>query len=190
MMESTVPEYTETGSIRERTGSILPKVAPSNVYRTRDGSILIAANQDSVWRRMAGAMQRPHLADDPRFASHHARGEHQQALDQLIEEWSLQFATDPLLALLHEAGVPAGRIYRAPEMLDDPHFEAREALIKVDHPEFSSLWMQNVFPKLSASPGAIAWPGPRLGQHNEEVFGGLLGLGRNEREELAADGVI
>lgn len=190
MMESTVPEYTEAGFIRERTGSILPKVAPSNVYTTKDGEILIAANQDSVWKRMAEAMGRPELGSDPRYASHHARGEHQVEMDEMINAWSKDWTSAELLDHLEANGVPAGKIYKAPDMLADPHFKAREALVKVAHPEFKNLWMQNVFPRLSETPGEVAWAGPTLGQHNEDVYGGVLGMSRSKMEELKADGVI
>jgi crotonobetainyl-CoA:carnitine CoA-transferase CaiB-like acyl-CoA transferase len=190
MMESTVAEYTEAGVIRERTGSILPGIAPSNVYRTQDGQILIGGNQDSVWKRLAETMGRPELAADRRYATHAARGEHQAELDALIENWTSCFMSAPLLHLLHSNGVPAGKIYRAPDMLEDEHFQARQALVKVPHPAFDNLWMANVFPKLSATPGAVQWPGPALGAHNEEIFGGVLGYGRTELAELAAEGVI
>lgn len=190
MMESTVPEYTEAGFIRERTGSILPKVAPSNVYPTRDGEILIGANQDSVWKRMAEAMGRPELGDDPRYATHIARGEHQKELDDLINAWTVQFTSEELLALMNEKGVPAGKIFKAPDMLADPHYAAREALVRVPHPEFTNLVMQNVFPKLSATPGKVNWPGPTIGQHNEEVFGGLLGFDSATMASLRDEGVI
>ncbi|MBK8065999.1 MAG: CoA transferase [Betaproteobacteria bacterium] len=190
MMESTVPEYTEAGVIRERTGSILPKIAPSNVYRTADGQILIGANQDSVWRRLAECMGRPELGSDPRFADHVARGENQAEIDALIEAWTVTLPTAQVLEKMHAGGVPAGQIYRAPEMIADPQFAAREALVKVAHPVFQNLWMQNVAPKLSGTPGEVAWPGPELGQHNEEIYGGLLGLGAAERAALQAEGVI
>lgn len=190
MMESTVPEFTEAGIIRERTGSILPKIAPSNVYRTLDAQIVIGANQDSVWKRMAETMGRPDLATDPRFADHVARGEHQAEIDALIEAWTSGFSSQAVLELLHANGIPAGKIYRAPDMLEDPHFAAREALVRVAHPQFANLWMANVFPKLSATPGDVRSPGPALGQHNEEVYGELLGFGREELDALKADGTI
>lgn len=190
VMESTVPEYTEAGFIRERTGSILPKIAPSNVYPCTDGEILIGANQDSVWTRLADAMGRPELAGDPRFADHVARGEHQAELDELISDWTRGFAAAELLAFLDARGVPAGKIYRADDMLQDPQFKAREALVKVPHPEFSNLVMQSVFPKLSDTPGEIAWPGPTIGAHNEEIYGELLGMGRAEMAALREEGVI
>ena len=190
MLESTVPEYTEGGFIRERTGSFLPKIAPSNVYATLDGQILIGANQDSVWRRLAEVMGRPELAADPKYATHGARGENQAELDALIDAWTRGFTAQQVLQMLHAGGVPAGKIYRAPDMLEDEHFKAREALVHVAHPEFRNLWMANVFPKLSTTPGEVGWPGPALGAHNEEIFGGLLGLGRAEMDELRGAKVI
>ena len=190
MMESTVPEYTEAGVIRERTGSILPKIAPSNVYRTLDGQIVIGANQDSVWKRMAQTMGRPELANDPRYATHFERGEHQAELDALIDAWTSGFDSAQVLGLLHASGVPAGKIYRAPDMLEDEHFKAREALIKVPHPTFANLWMANVFPKLSATPGEVRWAGPAVGEHNEEIYGAVLGYDSAAMAGLAAEGVI
>jgi crotonobetainyl-CoA:carnitine CoA-transferase CaiB-like acyl-CoA transferase len=190
MMESTVPEYTEAGFVRERTGSILPKVAPSNVYPTKDGEILIGANQDSVWRRMAEAMGRPELADDPRYASHHARGEHQAELDALINAWTRTYESETLLDHLDKSGVPAGKIYKAPDMLADPQFKSRDALIKVDHPFFKNLWMQNAFPKLSDTPGEVKWSAPEIGQHNAEIYGELLGMSSAQQAELKSAGVI
>ena len=191
MMESTVPEYTVGGTIRERTGAILPGVAPSNVYPTKDGEILIGANQDSVWRRMAEAMGRPELAEDPRFADHVSRGQNEEELDALISGWTRGFESASLLTLLDESGVPAGKIYTAPDMLEDPQFQARGALERIEHPEFDDLVMQAPAPKLSETPGAIRWPGPpELGQHNEEVYGGLLGMGAGERAGLADRGII
>jgi len=190
MMESTIPEYTEAGFTRERTGAILPKVAPSNVYSTADGQILIAANQDSVWKRMAEAMGEPQLGSDLRFATHHARGENQQELDDMIEAWTRPWSSADLLAHLEKHGVPAGKIYKAPDMLEDPHFKAREAIIKVQHATFQNLRMQNVFPKLSETPGEVAWAGPELGQHNEEIYGGILGMSTQKMCMLHDEGVI
>jgi crotonobetainyl-CoA:carnitine CoA-transferase CaiB-like acyl-CoA transferase len=190
MMESTVPEYTEAGFIRERTGSVLPKIAPSNVYPTKDGEILIGANQDSVWRRMAEAMGKTELADDPRYATHLARGEHQTELDDLISAWTRGFSSKILLAHLEECGVPAGKIYTAPDMLEDAQFKARDSLIKVDHAFYKNLWMQNAFPKLSDTPGEVKWAAPEIGAHNEEIYGELLGMGSSVQSDLKSAGVI
>lgn len=191
MMESLITEYDAVGYIRERQGSILPNVAPSNVYPTKDDKLhLIAANQDTVFRRLATAMGRPELADDPRYSSHTARGQRQQELDDLIAEWTRTLTQEQLIALMDEHGIPAGGIYRAPEMLEDPHFKARQAIIEVMHPELGSLKMQNISPKLSLTPGQVRAVGPDLGQHNDEVYRGLLGYDDSRMEALRAQGII
>ena len=191
VMESLLTEYHVAGFIRERTGSIIPNIAPANIYPTRDGRLhLISGNQDTVWRRMAVAMDRPDLADDPRFATHIARGEHQHELDDLIAEWSSTLDAAELRARLDAQGVPNGPMYRAPEMLADPHFAAREAIRWISSPDFGDLPMQNVVPKLSATPGTIRWVGPQLGEHNDEVYRGLLGYDDERMDELRAAGLI
>ena len=191
VMESLITEYDQGDYIRERTGAILPNVAPSNVYPTKDGKmILIAANQDTVFRRLAEAMGRPELADDPRYAGHSARGDRQAELDDLIAEWTRTLDSLPLEARLHDHGVPAGNIYRAPEMLEDAHFKAREAIVRVADHTFGEIAMQNVAPKLSETPGGIRRAAPLLGEHNDEIYRGLLGLGEAELAALKDDGII
>ncbi len=191
VMESLITEYDKAGFVRERTGAILPHVAPSNVYPTKDGLfVLIAANQDSVFRRLASAMGRPELADDPRYATHSARGEHQSELDELISAWTAGQDSGPLGELLDTHGVPRGDIYRAPEMLKDAHFKAREAIISVMHPKLGELRMQNVAPRLSETPGSVRSVGPELGEHNGEVFAELLGLDQARLDALSEAGVI
>jgi formyl-CoA transferase len=191
MMESLVTEYDKAGYVRERSGAIIPNVSPSNVYRTKDGRmLLIAANQDTVFRRLAEAMGRPELGTDPRYATHSARGRTQAELDAMIEAWSIGFGLEELEELLNRHGVPCGLIYRAPDMLKDPHFQARQSIVEVEHPVFGSLHMQNVAPKFSDTPGEIRWPGPELGQHNDEVYRGLLGLDDATMADFAARGII
>lgn len=191
LMESMVPEYAIGGHIRERTGSILPNVAPSNAYTTQDGDmVLIAANQDTVFARLAKVMGRPELADDPDFATHGSRGLNQERLDQIIADWCSRVPAEPLLEQLHSHGVPAGRIYTAREMFKDEHFAAREAIVHLPHPDFGDFPMQNVFPRLSATPGRIRSLGPEMGEHNEEVLSRFAGVGPEELAGLRADGVI
>ncbi|MFD6897229.1 CaiB/BaiF CoA transferase family protein [Rhodococcus sp. NPDC060086] len=191
LMESTVPEYQLTGYQRERTGSILPNVAPSNVYPTADdSSILIAANQDTVFRRLVAAIGSPELADDPRYCNHTERGAHQTELDALIAGWTARHQSDDLLALLEQKGVPAGRIYRAKDMLADPHFAAREAIITMQHKLFGDFPVQNVAPKLSSTPGSIRWLGPELGEHTVEVLADILDRTPIDIDDLRASGVI
>jgi formyl-CoA transferase len=191
MMESLLPEWAIGGYQRERTGSVLPNIAPSNVYPTKGGElVLIAANQDTVFGRLAAAMGRPELATDERYSSHAARGEAMTELDDLIAAWTATIATDDLLARLHEAGVPAGRIYTARDMFADEHFAAREAIVRLAHPEFGELPMHNVFPKLSDTPGRVRHAGPALGEHNADVYRGLLDIDEQELAALTARGVI
>ena len=176
MMESLITEYDKTGYIRERTGAILPNVAPSNVYKTKDNLVLIAANQDTVFGRLCEAMGMKDWPKDPRFIDHQARGANQQLLDGLINAWTETLTTEKVLELMDQFGVPAGQIYRAPEMLSDPHFKARNAIVTTQHPHFGELKMQNVAPKLSETPGGIHSAAPEMGQHNDDVYRKLLGM--------------
>ena len=191
VMEGLVPEYDRMGLIRERSGSILKGIAPSNVYTCKDGEFMIGANKDSLWKRLAAAMDRPELGDDPRYATHLARGENQDELDALIDAWTRTLTMDQVDALMTAHSIPAGRVYRAPDMLADPHFQAREAIIEVETERFGPLKMQSSFPRFSATPGTVRRPAPSVvGQHNAEVYGELLGLDAAELAELAAQGVI
>jgi len=191
MMESLITEYDQAGYIRERQGSILPNVAPSNVYPTRDGNmILIAANQDTVFKRLTEAMNRPDLAEDDRYRTHSARGAHQVELDAIVADWTSTIDASELEDLMSEYGIPSGKIYRAPEMFEDAHFKAREAIVKTQHPKFGELLMQNVAPKLSATPGSIRLPGPELGQHNDEIYRQVLNYDDDRLAALAAAGII
>lgn len=191
VMEGLVPEYDHGGFIRERSGSILPGIAPSNVYRCKDGEYMIGANKDSLWQRLAEAMGRPELGHDPRYATHIARGENQIELDIIVNAWTATLTVDELDAMMTTCSIPAGRVYRAPEMLADPHFQAREAIIEVETERFGPLKMQGTFPKMSATPGSVRRPAPSIvGQHNGEVYRELLGLGDSDLAALKAAGAI
>lgn len=191
MMESLITEYDQAGYVRERTGAILPNVAPSNVYPTADGQmVLIAANQDTVFRRLAEAMGDSQLAEDDRYSSHSSRGANQAGLDALVAAWTGTLEADRVLQLMAEHGVPAGKIYRAPDMLEDPHFKARNAIIEALHPGFGKLRMQNVAPQLSLTPGAVHSPAPELGEHTAAVLGDLLGIDGAAIGQLRDTGVI
>ncbi len=152
--------------------------------------ILIAANQDTVFGRLTEAMDRPDLAEDERYRTHSARGAHQAELDDVVAAWTKTVDADELEALMADYGIPSGKIYRAPEMLEDAHFKARGAIIKTQHPEFGELLMQNVAPKLSATPGGVRSPGPTLGQHNDEIYRGLLDFDEARIAELRETGII
>jgi len=191
VMESLVPEYVASGYVRERSGSVLPGIAPSNVYPCKDGEYLIGGNQDSVFGRLTTAMGQPELAKNPRYVSHIARGKHQKELDDLIGEWTKTLTVQELEDLMIEHGVPAGKLYRPQDMIDDPHFQAREALIDVPHPRWGTVKMQNTFPKFSKTPGSVRHAAPtEVGQDNSSVYAEVLGMSEAEIGDLKTRGII
>ena len=191
VMEGLVPEYDHGGVIRERSGSFLPGIAPSNVYSCSDGDYMIGANNDRIFARLAEAMGQPELVGDARYATHIARGCNQIELDERINAWTQTLTVDNLDALMIAHSIPAGRVYRAPEMIADPHFQAREAIVEVETERFGKVRMQNAFPKLSLTPSGIRSPAPsHVGQHNAEIYGELLGIDDATQTMLAAAGTI
>lgn len=191
IMESLVPEYTIEKYTRERSGSYLPAIAPSNIYDGSDGMVIIAANQDTVFSRLCDAMGQPELKTDPRYATHVARGENQVQLDTLINDWTKVRTIDEVEAVMIEHAVPVGKVYRAQEMLDDPHYAARGALVDMASERWGTIKMQNVFPKLSSTPGSVRWSGPEtLGEHTEQVLTELLDLTPDQIEKLRASGIV
>lgn len=192
VMESIVPDYLLAGYVRERMGNTLPGVAPSNIYKTKDGTyVVIGANADNVFRRLCEAMGREELSRDPRFSTHHARGDNMEELDRLIEEWTMTMTADECLAILEEKGVPAGKIYSAKEIVEDPHYLAREMIVRVMHPVLGEFPMPGIVPKLSRTPGRIREPGAEvMGKHNEEVYGKLLGYGPDVLAQLKQENII
>lgn len=191
VMESLVPDYSVFGYVRDRTGSVLPGIAPSNVYTCSDGDFLIGANQDTVFGRLCTAMERPELAKDPRYINHISRGKNQTELDGVINAWTKTLTVDAVEALMIEHSVPAGRVYTPADMLEDPHFAARRAIADVPHPKWQNLKMQTPFPKLSKTPASIRSIAPQsVGQDNADVYGTLLGMDEADRAALSAAGVI
>lgn len=187
-MESLIPEYALAGHTRERSGPILPRIAPSGVYPCSDGMVIIGANQDTLFRRLS-AMCGTGWADDARYATHDARGENQAELDGLISDWTRQRTLADVLAACEDHGIPCGPVNRAKEMLEDAHIAARDAIIRVSHPVLGQVPMQGVFPKLSGTPGRVTGASPELGQHTGQVLA-ELGISPDRQEQLRADGVI
>lgn len=176
MTEALVPDFAIGGVTRERSGSILPGIAPSNLYPTLDGEqVVIAANQDSVFARLATALGRPELARSEKFGSHISRGQNQSELDELIARWSSTIPTADLMQLLDEHAVPVGKVYRASDMLADPQFQSRASIVEILDPTLGPIPMQNVTPRLDRTPGSIRWPGGALSQHQDEVKDDWLG---------------
>ncbi len=191
MLEGAIPEYALTGHVRNRHGTTLPAVAPSNIYEAKDGVwMVIAANADNPFKRLFDLIGRPDIADDPRFMSHDGRFDEGEMLDKVIGEWAAQHNSAEITALLEPAGVPSAPIYTSAEMLNDPHFRAREMIIDVVDPEIGPMPMPGVFPRLVDTPGRVKWTGPSLGEHNDEVFKDILKLSDEEYSDYKERGII
>jgi succinyl-CoA--D-citramalate CoA-transferase len=191
LMESTIPEYALTGHIRGRTGAILPFVAPSNTYPTKEGDyVVIGANADTVFGRFAGAVGHPEWAESEKYATHHTRGENQEELDDMISDWTGQRSAEEVLEAMRGAGVPAGKLFTAQDMLSDEQYAARGDIVEVEDPEIGPFPMQNVVPRLSDTPGEVRWTGPKLGQHNDEIYREVLGMSEEDLDALRERGIV
>lgn len=189
LMESSLADYELGDVLRSRSGAVLPGVAPSNVYPTAEGTeIVLAANADAVFGRLCQAMNQPDLAADPRFATHGARGEHMQELDEMITAWTRGRTLNQLLDVLDEHAVPAGRIFTAADMLTDPHYQARQMVLRRRSSEGWDVPMSGVVPKFSQTPGGVETTGPPLGAHTREVLSEIAGLAEGDIDRLEATG--
>jgi crotonobetainyl-CoA:carnitine CoA-transferase CaiB-like acyl-CoA transferase len=191
LMESLIPEYDVAGIVRERTGSSLPGITPSNTYCSGDGSyVAIGGNSDAIFRRLMKAIGQPELGEDPRYRTNADRTEHAEELDSLIEDWVRQHTTEEIMQSLDEAAVPVGPIYSVEDIVEDEQYHARDMLLESEIEGIGTVKMPGLVPKLSETPGEVEWYGGPLGAHNEEVYGGLLGLSAKEIERLSEEGVI
>ncbi len=171
VMESLVPEYDAFDAVRERSGSALPGIAPTNAYRCADGGYaLIAGNGDSIFRRLMATIGCADLENDPGLAHNDGRVARVQEIDRAIEAWTLQRSLDEVLSVLERANVPAGRIYSVRDIVDDPQYLARDMVVQAQTADGTFLKVPGVVPKLSATPGRIAHPAPRLGEHTGDVL--------------------
>ena len=191
LMESSMADFELGGVLRERSGGILPGVAPSNAYPAKDGSdVVIAGNADSVFARLCDAMGQPELASDPRFKSHISRGQHMEEIDELISQWTVTQDSDDLIDLLEAHGVPAGKIFTAKDMLADEHYSAREMVVRKTSAQDWELPMPGVVPKFSKTPGTVRSVGPVLGADTREVLERIGGMSGDEVDALQTNGVI
>jgi crotonobetainyl-CoA:carnitine CoA-transferase CaiB-like acyl-CoA transferase len=191
LMESVVPEYATYGQVRERHGSKVTGIVPSNSYECADGKfIIIGGNGDSIFKRLMVAAGRPDLAEDPRVARNDGRVRHEQEIDAAISAWTSAHPFDVVLAALERAGVPAGPIYSVADQMQDPHFHARGLFEDVTLPDGEKVTVTTFAPQLSETPGGTEWAGPPLGAHNDEVYGGLLSLSEAEIASLRERGII
>lgn len=192
LMESTVVDFELAGHTRGRSGSVLPGVAPSNVYSTSDGhDVLIAANADAIYGRLCQAMGRPELATDQRFQTHTARGTNQVVLDDLVESWTSSLSFDQLQGALDEHAIPYGKIFTAPDMLADPQYAARQMIRRFEDQVLGEeVSMAAPVPTFSRTPGRIDSLGPALGEHSDQVLTEVAGVTSDELARLRAEGIV
>ena len=192
-MEAIVPAHDKLGIVPKREGSNLPSMAPNSSYPTADGGwVLIAANSQPIWQRLVALMQMPQLLSDPRFETIQARGkpDHMRAIDAIIADWSRGFEASVLVKMLHQAQVPATLVYTIADIFRDPHFQARQMLMQVPHPQLGHTVQAGIVPRLSATPGAIVRSGPDLGADSAEVLQHELHLDLERLQALAACGAV
>ena len=189
VMESLIPEYSRFGFVRERAGSRLPGIAPSNTYPCRNGYVVIGGNSDGIFQRLMRAIGRDDLAADPALARNDGRARQEDMLDEAIAAWTSQRDLAEVVAALEAAQVPVGRIYSAADIADDPHFRARGMIEHVSLPDGTPLAIPGIVPKLSGTPGETTWVGPALGEHTAEVLT-AIGIDAEELERLRSAGVV
>jgi len=188
--ESLLPEYSQSGFIRQRSGASLPGISPSNTYTCRDGGyVVIGGNSDGIFKRLARAIGRPDLADDPALAHNEGRVARNDEIDEAISEWTARHDLEEVLAVLERAEVPVGKIYSAADIHKDAHYRHRGMIEPVVLPDGQAIDIPSVVPKLSETPGRTAWIGPALGSHVDEVLASV-GLDADAVKGLRRDRVI
>lgn len=183
--------YARNGVQRERQGNTMPGIAPADQFLTKDGHYLVVhGGSDRIYKRLVQAMGKPGLADDPRFADRRDRAKRMDELHAIIGEWVASLALDEAVKILEQAGVPASTVNSISDIFSNPHFAARENLVTVNDPALGEMVQPGIVPKLSRTPGRVSSPAPKLGEHNEQIYLGLLNLSRDEFERLRHEGTI
>ncbi|SES25977.1 formyl-CoA transferase [Psychrobacillus sp. OK032] len=191
LMESTVPEYDQFGIVRERSGSTLPGIAPSNSYLCKDGKyVVIGANGDGIFKRLMTAIERLDLCNDPKYETNDGRVKHSEYLDSIIESWTKQHSLEDALVILDKNSIPAGAIYSVSDIMEDPHYLARDMICDLEVENLGTLKVPGIVPKLSETPGSIKWAGPTLGKHTEQVLKSIPGFDDEYVQELKSKGII
>ncbi|CAJ0695241.1 Succinyl-CoA--L-malate CoA-transferase beta subunit [Ralstonia mannitolilytica] len=189
VMESLIPEYSAFGAVREAAGSALPGIAPSNAYRCADGYVLIAGNGDSIFKRLMQTIGRDDLAEDPALANNAGRVARVDALDAAIGAWTVSQPVEQVLQRLADARVPAGKVYTAKDIVEDPHYRARDMIVSQTTRDGYTLDVPGIVPKLQATPGAVRSSAPRLGDDTDSVLQ-QLGLREEDIRALREKGVV
>lgn len=191
MMESTLAEYDKLGVVRERLGAKLEGIVPTSTYPTKDGRfIIIGGNGDSIFKRLMNLIGRPDFASHPEMQDNAGRVGHEEAIDQAITDWTQTKTYDEAYANLVAAEVPTGPVYSIADILKDPQYIARGIFETVEIEPGDTVKIPAVLPQLSETPGGTEWIGPKLGEHNEEVYCGFLGMSRQEYAELVEKKLI
>lgn len=191
LLEGVLPEYDLSGQIRERTGSTLPGVAPSNTYECADGKhVVIGGNGDQIFQRLMRAINREDLADEPKYADNQGRADDVNIIDAAIEAWTKKHTLAEVQQVLDQASVPVGPIYNIQDIVKDPHYKARGMLQEVVLPDGKKILVPGIVPKLSETPGKIESNGPTLGEHNEELYSEYLDFTFEDFRKLKEKGVV
>lgn len=191
LLEGILPEYDLAGHVRERTGSTLPGIAPSNTYECADGKhVVIGGNGDKIFQRLMMAIGREDIALNPKYGSNQGRADDVTFIDATIEEWTKQHPLKEVQRILDEVSVPVGPIYSIKEIVEDEHYNAREMLREVDLPDGSKVLVPGIVPKLSGTPGDIDWNGPSHGEHNEEIYTEFMNFSFEDFKRLKEQGIV
>jgi len=182
VMESLIPEYSAFGAVREAAGSALPGIAPSNAYRCNDGYVLVAGNGDSIFKRLMAAIGRPDLAEAPDLANNAGRVARVAEIDAAIGTWTATRGVGEVLEVLNGARVPAGKVYTAQDIAEDPHYRARDMILTQQTREGYAVEVPGIVPKLMGTPGAVRSAAPRLGEDTDAV---LREIGLSEEQIVA-----
>ncbi len=190
MMEAVVPEFDRLGMVREREGSKLTGIVPTNTYRCKDGLyVIIGGNGDSIFKRLMIAAGREDMASNAEYATNADRVRNEPAVDGAISDWTATLTAAEVVVALEAAQVPVGSIYTVKDMVNDPHYNARGMFEEVEVGG-RPLKIPAMSPRLSGTPGGTEWPGPAVGSHNFEVLKAVLGKTDAEIEALKANGTI
>ncbi|GEO27326.1 CoA transferase [Alicyclobacillus acidoterrestris] len=191
MMELMVADYHKNGRIKERSPKLMGSSSPGGTYQTLDGKwVVMVCSTERTFEYLTRAMNRPDLLENPLYSTMKARLENDGALDDIIRDWFGSIEYEDVKRIADREGVPVSLVYSIEDIFSDPHYAARDNIIEMSHPTFGTIKMPGIVPKFSETPGEIKWIGPKLGEHNQEVYTGLLGLNAVQIEELKTKGVI
>lgn len=191
MLEGAVALYDKTGKNTERRPSISGSASPSGTFKSKDGKwVVLVCSTDRTFEYFAKGIGRSDLLEDSRFNTNGARVKNNKLVEEIVIDWMSKHDFKEIKSILDEAGAPVSLVYGMEDIFEDPHYAAREDIIQVEHPDFGTLKMPGIVPKLSATPGEIKWIGPKMGAHNQEIYQEMLELDAAELDALKEKGII